>query len=125
MIDAELGADRIEDGATLTLNTEPSTELKAGDMIRVLRYGNVVAQFIALPEPGEFSWNPSAWMEFLIRIERSADNRARIWLRPHHLDLLTRMRISGYGDEKVLATNSIAIAGSSHSDSARSVEPAT
>ena len=95
MIDAELSASRIEDGAVLMFKDAPD-KWSAGDAIVVRRDGAIVTELTALDESGEFRWNPSAWMDLNIRLERVNDKQARIWLRPHHHELLSRMNIGGY-----------------------------
>ena len=95
MIDAELNASRIEDGAVLMLKDAPD-KWSVGDAIVVRRDGAVVTELTALDETGEFSWKPSAWTDLHVRLERVDDKQARIWLRPHHRELLSRMNIGGY-----------------------------
>jgi hypothetical protein len=95
MINAVLDADRIEDGAILKLEDAPS-KWNEGDAIVVRRDGSIVTQLVALDDAGQFSWSPSAWLDFHIRLERVDDKQARIWLRPYHRDLLSRMQIGGY-----------------------------
>jgi antitoxin (DNA-binding transcriptional repressor) of toxin-antitoxin stability system len=95
MAEGELKADRLEDGAILDLKGAPETWI-AGDSIEVRRDGEVVAELTALDEPGEFLWRPSGWLDLHIRLERVDDSQARVWLRPHHRELLSRMKIAGY-----------------------------
>jgi hypothetical protein len=95
MVDAELDAGRIEDGAVLMLKEAPE-RWNAGDVIVVRRDGTVVTELTSLDEKGEFSWKPSAWTDLHIRLERVDNTHVRIWLRPHHKELLSRMKTGGY-----------------------------
>jgi hypothetical protein len=95
MTEGELNASRLEDGAVLVLKEAPD-KWSAGDAIVVQREGAVVTELTALDGSGEFLWRPSAWTDLHIRLERVDEKQARIWLRPHHRELLSRMKIGGY-----------------------------